>query len=500
MLTFFFVKHQREIIITMKRRTNYKLLAVLFTLSICFTATSSEAQIWKRLKKKAKEKLKKTEDRLVNKLDAKTDKVLDSTIDGTGKTKKKGVKTTNPNGLKNQKKANVFDDKSYGSASLNHSAKYGVVNIKDVRKTKVQKEGQLFRVTGNWITTGVDVFDGYYIELKSTNLDELKAGKSFNIPSDAILRLGYDPIDKSTHQRESSGEGQSYDVESGIITITYVQDQNVDISFSGSATLVKAVKKQTSTADGDYDYIKTPTTISGSIKTTSPEYSVVKSNASNSNTNSGVSNSNADAVANRRNPTTTIPGSFSFNKKLSIEVIDHRGDAYPMDILLGNYPDIYGMQMAAKELQGQGNMTIVNTPKSSTMFMDVAGMKMKKTTKLEDLGDQYNMNDQLPDGADFSYKKTGNTKTIAGYSCEEYKVDYSYVNNQGSASLWISSDFPIQNMQLPMLGMTLNNPYYSGFVMEMNMTNNGKTNVIRVKEVSNTSLSINPSAFKKMGF
>ena len=145
-------------------------------------------------------------------------------------------------------------------------------------------------------------------------------------------------------------------------------------------------------------------------------------------------------------------------------------------------------------------MTIVNTPKSSTMFMDVAGMKMKKTTKLEDLGDQYSAGDNLPDGADFSYKKTGNSKTIAGYSCEEYKVDYGYVNNNGSASLWVSKDFPIQNMELPVLGMTLNNPYYSGFVMEMNMTNNGRTNVIRVTNVSNTSLNINASEFKKMGF
>lgn len=500
MLTFFCTKHQKEIIIAMKRRTNHKLLVVLFTLSLCFTATSSEAQIWKRLKKRAKEKLKKTEDKLVNKLDQKTDKVLDSTIDGTGKTKKKNVKTSKQGDLKNQRDRTIFDDKTYGSASLNHSAKYGIVNIKTVYKTKVQKEGQLFRLTGNWITTGVDAFDGYYIELKSTNLEELETKKTFNIPTEAVVRLGYDPIDRSTHQRESSGEGQSYDIESGILNVTFVKDQKVEISFSGNATLTKAVKKANPTYEDEYEYIKTPITISGSINTSEPEYSIVKTSGTKSGSNTGSSTSNADTVTNRRNPTTTIPGSFSFDKKLNIEVIDHRGDAYPMDILLGNYPDIYGMQMAAKEMQGQGNMTIVNTPKSSTMFMDVAGMKMKKTTKLEDIGDQYQMSDQLPDGADFSYKKTGKTKTVAGYSCEEYKVEYSYVNNQGSASLWISKDFPIQNMHLPMLGMTLNNPHYSGFVMELNMTNNGRTNIIRVTGVSNTSLRISPGEFRKMGF
>jgi len=474
------------------------MFVALLVLTTCFTTTSADAQLWKRLKKKAKEKLKKTEDKLVNKLDKKTDKVLDSTIDGKGKTKGKEAKKKSQKSLPKNNSPRVLDEKDYGDASLNHSAKYGVVNIEELRKTKVQKEGQLFRVTGNWITTGVDVFDGYYIELKSTSLEELKNKKSFSIPDEATVKLGYEPMERGTYQGESSGEGQSYEIESGIISVTYVQDQTVSISFSGNATLKKAVPAANPTFEGDFDYEKTPTTISGSINTTEPEYSIVKTNKSN-NGGSSYNNSNAD-VANRRNPTTNIPGSFSFDKRLNLEVIDSRGDSYPMDILLGNYSDIYGMQMAMKEMQGQGSMTIVNTPKNSTMFMDMAGMKMKKTTNLEELGDQYKAGDKLPDGADFSYKKTGNTKTIAGYSCEEYKVEYSYVSNNGSASLWISKDFPIQNMQLPMLGMTLNNPYYSGFVMEMNMTNNGKTNVIRVTGISNISVNIEAGDFKKMGF
>lgn len=498
MLTFYRIEHQREIINTMKSKLNFQVVTVLVILIACFTTTPADAQLWKRLKKKAQEKLKRTEDKLVNKLDQKADKVLDSTLDGKGKAKGKEVKQKPVK--KNPSRANDLgvEEKDYGDASLNHSAKYGVVDIEELRKTKIQKEGELFRVSGNWITTGVDVFDGYYIELKSTNLEELKNKKSFSIPDEATVKLGYDPMEMGSYQGESSGEGQSYAVESGTISVVFNQGQNVDISFSGNATLKKAVPAANAGLDGDYDYIRTPVTIRGSISTTEPEYTIVKTNKSNHG-GSKVNNSNAD-VANRRNPTTQIPNSFSFDKKLSIEVIDSRGDAYPMDILLGGYSDIYGMQMAAKEMQGQGNVTIVNTPKNSTMFMDVVGMKMKKTTKLEDLGDQYSAGDKLPDGADFSYKKTGNTKTIAGYSCEEHRVDYNYVNNKGSASLWISKDFPIQNMQLPMLGMTLNNPYYSGFVMEMNMSNNGRTNVIRVVNVSDISLKINAGEFKNMGF
>ena len=497
MLTFFLRKHQEEIITTMIPKTNFKMLAALLVFTACFTTTNADAQFWKKLKKKAKEKLKKTEDKLVDKLDKKTDKVIDSTLDGKGKAKQKDAKNKKSNQTNKALIPKGNEQGDYGDASLNHSAKYGIVNIEELRKPRVQKEGDQFRITGYWITTGVDVFDGYHVELKSTSLDELKAGKSFNIPDDATIRLGYDPIKLGTYQGESSGEGQTYDVESGTISVTFVQDQKVVISFSGNATLTKAVPSTSNTSD-EYTYIETPTTISGNINATSPQYSIIKTNNSKSNGSGG--NNGIASVANSRSATTNIPGSFSFDKRLNVEVIDSRGDSYPMDILLGDYPDIYGMQIATKEMQGQGNVTIVNTPKSSTMFMDVAGMKMKKTTSLEELGSQYDASDKLPDGADFSYKKTGNTKTIAGYTCEEYKVDYSYVNENGSASLWISKDFPVQNMQLPMLGMTLNNPYYSGFVMEMNMTNNGKTNIIRVTGVSDTSLNIDASKFKKMGF
>ena len=55
----------------MKSKINFKMFVTLLVLTACFTATSADAQLWKRLKKKAKEKLKKTEDKLVNKLDKK---------------------------------------------------------------------------------------------------------------------------------------------------------------------------------------------------------------------------------------------------------------------------------------------------------------------------------------------------------------------------------------------------------------------------------------------
>ena len=131
----------------MRLKINYKIITAFIVLSVC-CAPTTDAQIWKRLKKKAKEKLKKTEDKLINKLEKKTDKVIDSTLDEKGG-KKRNIKPEN--------------FKSYGSVSLDHSVEYGLVNIDKLTQTKVNKSGNEFRFTGNWISSTIDVFDGYYL-------------------------------------------------------------------------------------------------------------------------------------------------------------------------------------------------------------------------------------------------------------------------------------------------------------------------------------------------
>ena len=51
-----------------------------------------------------------------------------------------------------------------------------------------------------------------------------------------------------------------------------------------------------------------------------------------------------------------------------------------------------------------------------------------------------------------------------------------------------------------MLGMNMNNPNFSGFVLELNSTYQGKKTTIKVSGVSNISTTINTNEFRKMGF
>lgn len=463
----------------MKSKTNYKLLALLLVLSACFTATSSEAQIWKRLKKKAKEKLKKTEDKLVDKLDKQTDKVLDSTLDGTGKA------TQNDRG------------KSFGTASINHSTLYGMFSVNDVTRTQVNKEGQKVSISGSWRTSDADVFDGYILNIKKIkNIEELQ-NKTFRIPEDATLELGYNALVQGTYTYERGKEHapQMLQVISGSATVTFNKDKDVNIMFTAN------VKLRDHTIEKGMAH-NTSATINGSITTSEPKYTITKGqkkSPNNSNNTSDISEADATHLKNNLTPTVKLPKSYAFNKKIKVEITDDRGDTYPVEFLFGSYPDIYGMSVASKELQGQGDVTMVMTPKSSTMFMNVAGMKMKRTATADQIG-QFNVSENMPAQSDFAYKKTGNTKTILGYQCEEYKVEYTYTDAIGSVSFWISKDFPIQNKELPMMGMKMNSPYFDGFVLELSSVHQGKSMKMQVIDLSDTSLTIRPSEYKNAGF
>lgn len=449
--------------------------------------TTSNAQLWKKLKKKAQEKISKAENKLLDKLDKKTDKVIDSTLNG-----KKGDK--------NSKEASKRDLlKSYGSAFINHSNTYASIKIDHVSRAKVNKTGNEFRITGNWGTTSADVFDGYSITLKNTSLDELEQGKSFQIPSEAELYIGYDPLLDERKNRKELWKGSFENkVENGTIIIRFIRDNSLSISFSANGKLSKYVETNSQLEEGYYD--KNPISIDGSVTSSKPEYIITKQRKNQQkNAANTISDDEKMEMLQKVLPTVNIPSTFSFNKSIEVKMTDDRGDAQTVEFLTGIYPDIYGMSIAPKEMQGQ-QMLVVNTPKAATMFMDMGGMKIKKSTSLDQMGSQFNVEENLPENGDYAYKKTGNTKTIIGYLCEEYKVDFDYTNSKGSLSFWVSKDFPIQNKAIPMLGMALNNPYFSGFVLEMNTNQNGKKYTIEVTGLSNKNVIINTNDYKKMGF
>ena len=322
--------------------------------------------------------------------------------------------------------------------------------------------------------------------------------KTLKIPEEATLKLAYNALVKGkyVYKRGQKHAPQILEIKSGTVTVAFNRNKNVSLNFSGNVNLRDHnVEKEM--------LHRTPSTINGMINTSSPEFTITKefiANKKQNQTNTTFSKSDKNILKNKLSPTVNIPNSFSFHKNIEVEITDNRGDKITMEFLLGNYPDIYGMSVVPKEMQGQGSVTMVMTPKTSTAFMNVGGMKMKKSSSLDQIDDRYKVTENLPNGANFKYVKTGKSKTILGYTCHEYKVDYNYTNSKGSASFWVSKDFPIQNVELPMLGMKLNNPYLQGFILELESNNDGQNFKVKVLNVSDKNLTINTSDYKSMGY
>ncbi|SDR92429.1 protein of unknown function [Polaribacter sp. KT25b] len=460
-------------------KTNLKILITFFVLSAGFT-TPVNGQLWKKLKKKVQTKI---EQNIEKKVDKETDKVIDKTLEG--KKEKEDITQT----------SNIDNSiKSYGTASINHSTLYGTFRVDDVTKTKVNKEGEKVSIIGYWRTSDVDVFDGYKLIInKVENIDNLK-NKTFKIPEEATLKLAYNALLQGTYsyERDEVRAHQNMNVINGTVSVTFNKDKNFAINFSGNVKLHDY--KNTNSLEQNI-----PSILKGTVTTTSPEYTITKpTKVKKSNTND-FSDEEKTQRFKEALPTVDIPSTFNFNKRIEVKMTDERGETQNLSFLIGSYPDIYGISVKTKEMQGQ-EMLVVNTPKSSTIFMSMAGMKIKKTTSLEQIGSQIGVEDKLPEDGDFDYRKTGETKMIIGYLCEEFKVDYEYTNQIGSTSFWVSKDFPIQNKSLPMLGMKMNNPNLSGFVLEINTTNKDENFKMEIVNISDKSVKINTNEYKKMGF
>ncbi|NVK53189.1 MAG: DUF4412 domain-containing protein [Flavobacteriaceae bacterium] len=149
---------------------------------------------------------------------------------------------------------------------------------------------------------------------------------------------------------------------------------------------------------------------------------------------------------------------------------------------------------AAKSQGIGGDMYNVITPKNATMFMNMPGMKIRKSIALDQFV-KYDNSNKVPSKNDLV--KTGNIKSILGFACHEY----TYKSNEGTMTFWVTKErFPIEGTFIPMLGMK-NNQTFGGFVMELNFTTTTDSSSIKVVKINqNKKLVINTKEYKSMGF
>jgi len=94
-------------------------------------------------------------------------------------------------------------------------------------------------------------------------------------------------------------------------------------------------------------------------------------------------------------------------------------------------------------------------------------------------------------------KKTGRTKKIAGYSCDEY----SYEDEESTGTVWMTNDLPAElwaKMFSANVIAASNVGYYGGFVMEMEQRDKETDEkvIMQVKEVNENQ----PKSFTTKGY
>jgi hypothetical protein len=173
---------------------------------------------------------------------------------------------------------------------------------------------------------------------------------------------------------------------------------------------------------------------------------------------------------------------YFFHGSVTVEVADEANEGTKFSMLFSPTSKLFCIEM---NVDKNNQVYSVISPDKTIAFMDMSGMKIKKESSIS----QYDNTDKIPEDVG-EFDKTGKTKTILGYHCEEY----IYQNDDGKASLWITKKFPIQTQYAPLLGMT-ESTIKNGFVMELTYTSksgeNGNVKVVKIEKDKKVTIKTN---------
>lgn len=164
----------------------------------------------------------------------------------------------------------------------------------------------------------------------------------------------------------------------------------------------------------------------------------------------------------------------------------------------------YFCTVVAVEEGGANNYSIMDLDKEAMIiFMNYGSQKMKMTSNLK-LDDQ-NTEDE-GDEEEYTITKTGASKSILGYLCQEYLI----VGNDLKINAWVTDEtevrFPSKFYSVESLKNTQNqdwNQQVEGFAMEMVMVDTSKkknnTTTMVCTAIEASELTINSSEYSSLG-
>ncbi|MGC9342972.1 MAG: DUF4412 domain-containing protein [Bacteroidales bacterium] len=199
---------------------------------------------------------------------------------------------------------------------------------------------------------------------------------------------------------------------------------------------------------------------------------------------------------------------YNGNIKMIIQSWNEKGESQgEMDYTTYISDDFSGFAMEFSQDNHQSLMIFDTKEGAMIILTDTEGSKtgIVTTYEVDSLwGDEDITAEEIEDYSKFNenLKKTGNTKMIAGYSCDEY----IYEDEEAEGTVWMTDELPAE-LWAKMFNTNVlaasNAGYYGGFVMEM-LRKDKETEekmILQVKEVNeNQPKSISTKDYQLMSF
>ena len=141
---------------------------------------------------------------------------------------------------------------------------------------------------------------------------------------------------------------------------------------------------------------------------------------------------------------------FEHNMLLNVETFDKKGNAQDpteMRMYFSEDQPTFGMEM---EMEGSKTRIIYDMKSYQMVSMiESDGQKFGTAMKLnpELFEETVNDDSEKQDLSDYKFVKTGNSKVISGYNCDEYKVESGESDPDWDATYWITDETDANWMQ-----------------------------------------------------
>lgn len=439
------------------------------TLIICLLGAfqTSEAQILKKLKKKV---TKSAEETIERKAEDKAAETTEKTIDGIFKKRKKKKKKSKKN---EQTQEEATQDKSYGSATLT-GPNHGPVEIFQVAQPKVEVNAGAgtTRISAWWNTHGTDTYDMFDLTVNQVIDENTSFPLSINVPGNGELKIYYDALLGAYLPAEEWQRSKDPNFElvhnnppiNGTVTLKVVDQNQIAFEFSGGG-------------------------FSGTIAVSEPLWSQVKEQKQ-------ASSRPKERPA---EPTMELkdgdPGIYDFNYEIATVVTSTDGEEYPISYLINDQTNYFGMMVDMSQIEDgevEGSSVIVMQKGQTRVFVDTPMMKVQMN---QDMSGQ--SKNPVPDMDQYNFSKpvkTGQTRVIAGYTCDEYVLKHE----QGTLTFWAAPELQIPNWMFGSQS-AVEQTGVLGFVLAFSSTDSSGTTKSEVKYINDKfSKRIDASEYKKM--